>query len=73
VLVRSAQPGVYFLPPSMGNLFLNMVANVVKAMMVSSPIVSKGTLGCGCFRASVMSWAAIKTLSVDESCGMGEL
>jgi hypothetical protein len=37
------------------NFFLDMAANVVSAVIVSSPILAKGTSGWGCFRASVIS------------------
>jgi hypothetical protein len=46
------------------NLFLNLEANVVSAVIVSSPVVEKGTYGWGCFRASIVSRAAIESLSV---------
>jgi hypothetical protein len=54
-------------------LFLNMDANVVSDVIVSSPIVEKVTSGWGSFRASFMSWAAIRSLYVEEICGIGEL
>jgi hypothetical protein len=37
------------------NLFLKMDDNIVSAVIVSSPIVAKGTYGWGCFRVSVIS------------------
>jgi hypothetical protein len=37
------------------NLFLKMTANVVSVVIVSYPIVEKGTPGWGCFKASVVS------------------
>jgi hypothetical protein len=54
-------------------LFLKMAATVVSDVIVSSPIVEKGTSGWGCLRASVISWAAIRSLSVEDNCGIGEL
>ena len=55
------------------NFLVKMSANVASADIVSSPMVAKGTSGCGCFRASVMSWEAISSRSVDDICGIGEL
>jgi hypothetical protein len=40
---------------------------------VPSPTVLKEKSGCVCLRASVISLAAIMSLSMEESCGIGEL
>jgi hypothetical protein len=50
-----------------------MADNVVSAIIVSSPTVFKGISGFGCLRESVISLAAMRSLSVEESCGIGEL
>jgi hypothetical protein len=55
------------------NFLVKISAKVARADIVSSPMVAKGTSGWGCFKASVMSWAAIRIRSVDDICGMGEL
>jgi hypothetical protein len=39
--------------------FLVKISAVANADIVSSPMVAKGISGCGCFKASVMSWAAM--------------
>jgi hypothetical protein len=52
---------------------LKMAANVVSAFIVSSPTVLKGKYRFGFLRASVISLAAIMSLSVEESCAIGEL
>ena len=55
------------------NFLVKMADKVARAEIVSSPMVAKGTSGCGCFRASVMSWAAINSRSVNDICGISEL
>jgi hypothetical protein len=52
-------------------LFLKMADNSVSAVIVSSPIVEKVKSVWGCFRASVMSWDAIRSLYVEEICDIG--
>jgi hypothetical protein len=74
-LFSAALIGDYMITGTKGflNLFLNMDDNVVSSVIVSSPIVEKGTSGWGCFRASVILRAAINSRSVEEMCGIGEL
>jgi hypothetical protein len=54
-------------------LILKISGNVVSAVSMSYPTVLKGTSGWGCLRASVISLVAIRSLSMEESCGIGEL
>jgi hypothetical protein len=55
------------------NFLVKFSAKVAIADIVSSPMVANGTSGWGCFKASVMSWEAISTLSVEDIYGIGEL
>jgi hypothetical protein len=55
------------------NFFLKIVANYDNADNVSSPIAANGTSGCGFLKASVISFAAISNLSMEEIFGIGEL
>jgi hypothetical protein len=55
------------------NFLVKISAKVASADLVSSPMAAKGISGCGCFKASVMSWAAMSTRSVEDICGIGEL
>jgi hypothetical protein len=48
------------------NFLVKISDKVANSVIVSSPMVAKGTSGLGCFKASVMSWAAIKMRSEDE-------
>jgi hypothetical protein len=59
--------------PAFLNFLVKISAKVASADIVSSPVVAKGTSGWGCLKASVMSWAAISTQSVEDICGIGEL
>jgi hypothetical protein len=52
---------------------LKMADYVISVVILLYPTVLKGTSGCGCLRASVISLAAIISLSVEESCGIGEI
>ena len=52
---------------------MNTTANVVSTVIVSSTIVARGTYGWGYFKASVISWDAIRSWSIDDICGIGEL
>ena len=45
--------------------FLNMAANVVNSVILSNPIMEKGTSACRCFKALVMYWSAIRSRSVE--------
>jgi hypothetical protein len=54
-------------------LFLKMAANVLSAVIVASPTVFKGTSGWGYLRESVMALAIMRIISVEDSCGIGEL
>jgi hypothetical protein len=52
---------------------LKMAANVASAVIVSSPTALKGTPGCGCLTAYVVSLDVIRSPSVEESCGICKL
>jgi hypothetical protein len=55
------------------NFLVKISAQVASADIVSSPMVAKGISGYGCFKAYVVSWAAMSTRSVEDICGIGEL
>jgi hypothetical protein len=52
------------------NLSLKIAAKSAKAAMVSSPTQANGTAGCGFWKASIMSLAAMSNRSVDDNCGI---
>jgi hypothetical protein len=52
------------------NFSLKIAAKSVRAAMVSSPTLANGTYGCGFWKASVISLAAISYRSVDDNCGI---
>jgi hypothetical protein len=48
------------------NFFVKISDNFSSAAIMSSLMVANRTSGCGCFKASVISWAAMRMRSVED-------
>jgi hypothetical protein len=48
------------------NFLVKISDNFSSAVIMSSPMVAKGTSGGGCFKASVISWASMRMRSVED-------